>query len=104
VRATYAFHLGQTAIHVPFQEPLRASLDQQKAHHHGELLYVRSQPDVDPAAPGAEYRLVKLLPSHMDVARVLPGLADRLHVPPAPGLDELVRETVQDRVSGRWRV
>ncbi|MFI1377690.1 DUF6417 family protein [Streptomyces longwoodensis] len=68
------------------------------------LLYARSQHAAGPAEPGPEYRLVELMPSQMDVVRVFTGLADRLQVPPAPGLDERVRAAVQDRVSGRWRV
>ncbi|MEU3290577.1 DUF6417 family protein [Streptomyces longwoodensis] len=68
------------------------------------LLYARSQPAAGPAAPGPEYRLVELMPSQMDVVRVLTGLADRLQVPPAPGLDARVYAAVQDRASGRWRL
>ncbi|GHD52565.1 DUF6417 family protein [Streptomyces galbus] len=68
------------------------------------LLYARSQPAAGPAAPGPEYRLVELMPSQMDVVRVFTGLADRLQVPPAPGLDARVYAAVQDRVSGRWRL
>jgi hypothetical protein len=68
------------------------------------LLYARSQPGADPAPPGPEYRLFELLPSQMDVVRVFTGLADRLHVPPSPGLEERVREAVPDRVSGQWRL
>jgi hypothetical protein len=68
------------------------------------LLYARSQPAAGLAAPGPEYRLVELMPSQMDVVRVFTGLADRLQLAPAPGLDERVRAAVQDRVSGRWRV
>ncbi|MEU5256307.1 DUF6417 family protein [Streptomyces longwoodensis] len=68
------------------------------------LLYARSQPAAGPAAPGPEYRLVELMPSQMDVLRVVTGLADRLQVSLAPGLEERVRVAAQDRGSGPWRL
>ncbi|MFI1376057.1 DUF6417 family protein [Streptomyces longwoodensis] len=68
------------------------------------LLYARSQPFADPAAPGPEYRLVELMPSQMDVVRLFTSLADRLQIQPQPDLEDRVRAAVPDRVSGRWRL